>query len=69
MEYMPDGDLGHYIKVRWGESDAKIVAEQVFHALKFMHDNGVVHRDIKPYVSPVPLKIYPPIHILIYTLT
>ncbi|KAF8430718.1 kinase-like domain-containing protein [Terfezia claveryi] len=49
MEYMPDGDLGHYIKVRWSESDAKIVAEQVLHALKFMHVNGVVHRDIKPF--------------------
>ncbi|KAF8417352.1 kinase-like domain-containing protein [Tirmania nivea] len=50
MEYMPDGDLGHYIKdFQWGENDAKIVAEQVLHALKFMHDNGVVHRDIKPF--------------------
>ena len=54
MEYMPGGDLGHYIQVKWEESDTKILAEQVLHALKFMHDNGVVHRDIKPYVSPVP---------------
>ena len=61
MEYMPDGDLGHYIEVPWSERDVKIVAEQVLHALKFMHDHKVVHRDIKPLVSLVQcrISIYP----------
>ena len=76
MEYMPDGDLGHYINAQWSESDTKFFAKQVLHALRFMHYNRVVHRDIKLFVSCANQTIVSLvqyllicIHILIYTLT
>lgn len=54
MDYMPLGDLRHYIEKSWDEEDTRIVIQQVLLALKFLHHHQIAHRDIKPSVSPVP---------------
>jgi serine/threonine protein kinase len=51
MEYMEFGDLESYIDVQWTEGDIKVVARQLLEGLKVMHDDGILHRDLKPAVS------------------
>ena len=49
MEYICAGDLLSYIKKRskLHEPVAKFIFKQIILALKFIHDNNIVHRDIK----------------------
>ena len=49
MEYICAGDLLSYIKKRTKltESVAKFIYKQIILALKFIHNNNIVHRDIK----------------------
>ena len=54
MDYMKLGDLGKYIDFIWEEDDTKLVVKQLLSGLSFMHENGLVHRDLKP---PVRVKI------------
>jgi calcium/calmodulin-dependent protein kinase I len=51
MEYLELGDLQRYLAVPLPESDARQITSQVLEGLGFMHENGFVHRDIKPGVS------------------
>ena len=49
MEYICAGDLLSYIKKRnkLQEPVAKFIFKQIIMALKFIHENNIVHRDIK----------------------
>lgn len=44
------GDLQRYLTKPLPESEARRITFQVLEGLEFMHDNGFVHRDIKPGV-------------------
>lgn len=35
----------------WIESDAKILADGIFSALRFLHNNQFMHLDLKPTVN------------------
>ena len=56
MEYMEWGDLGNYIRDRWDEGDAAIVAHQLLCGLQYLHQNRITHRDLKPAVSTPAFK-------------
>ena len=49
MEYICAGDLLNYIKKRskLQEPVAKFIFKQIILALKFIHENNIIHRDIK----------------------
>jgi serine/threonine protein kinase len=51
MEYMELGDLERHIKDHWTEGNTKVVARQLLQGLKSMHQEGILHRDLKPAVS------------------
>ncbi|KAL5329687.1 hypothetical protein ACEPPN_003202 [Leptodophora sp. 'Broadleaf-Isolate-01'] len=50
MEFVPGGDLGslvgHHGKLQ--EEDVKSMAGQLLSALKYLHQGGITHRDVKP---------------------
>ena len=50
MEYLPGGDLYSLLQNLGSldESAAKIYSLQIVHALKYLRENGIIHRDIKP---------------------
>lgn len=48
MEYLELGDLQNYLTQPLHESDARDVTSQVLEGLQIMHENGFVHRDLKP---------------------
>lgn len=51
MEYLENGDLQRYLTRPLPELEARTITLQVLEGLKFMHENGYVHRDLKPGVS------------------
>jgi serine/threonine protein kinase len=51
MEYIRHGDLGSYLKGPFPEDEAREVTFQVAEGLEHLHENGFVHRDLKPEVS------------------
>jgi serine/threonine protein kinase len=51
MEYFPLGDLQPYLLSPLPEKDVQQITYQILEGLLFMHDNGFVHRDLKPNVS------------------
>jgi serine/threonine protein kinase len=51
MEYFEHGTLDHYISAEMTEEDAKVISLQLLEGLSVMHEQGFVHRDLKPQVS------------------
>lgn len=51
MEYLPNGDLHKYLGSPLLESEGQHIVSQVLEGLCFMHQNGFIHRDLKPAVS------------------
>jgi serine/threonine protein kinase len=54
MEYFPLGDLQSFLNDApnpLAEPEVQQITFQILEGLKFMHDNGFAHRDIKPAVS------------------
>lgn len=50
LEYMPDGTLFEYLKKKkvLRELEAAEKVKEVAEAVKYLHDRGIAHRDIKP---------------------
>lgn len=50
MQYLKRGNLARYIKKKglFSESDALDFVTKIAQGLKFIHDNGIVHRDLNP---------------------
>jgi len=50
MEYVNHGDMLKYMNAygKMDELQCRSVARQITHALKYLHNCGVTHRDIKP---------------------
>ncbi|ETS80188.1 hypothetical protein PFICI_07717 [Pestalotiopsis fici W106-1] len=48
MEYLSNGDLQRHLHAALKEPEARQITSQVLEGLTFMHDNGFVHRDLKP---------------------
>ena len=51
MEYFEHGTLDHYISAEMTEEDAQVISLQLLEGLSVMHEQGFVHRDLKPQVS------------------
>jgi len=49
MEFLPGGDCYSLLKnvVRFDESMAKMYIAETILALEYLHDHGIVHRDLK----------------------
>lgn len=47
LEYCPKGDLLRYVQANEGIDESKVLFRQVVEGVKFAHDEGWVHRDLK----------------------
>ena len=50
MEYISNGNLRNYMRGGWPEKAVKIIARQLLEALATIHQEGFVHRALKPEV-------------------
>lgn len=48
MEYCENGDLGHIIGKPMKEETVKYYFKQLINSIKYMNENQIIHRDIKP---------------------
>ncbi|RPB09020.1 kinase-like protein, partial [Morchella conica CCBAS932] len=62
-EFYRDGDLEDYLEDQGalGDESAKRITKNLLEALRFLHEKGISHRDVKPenvlIVSKVPLNV------------
>lgn len=51
LEYMEGGELTSYIEEGLSEEQVKFIFYQIVRALEYLHNQGIVHRDLKvlPY--------------------
>ena len=50
MEYLSKGNLRNYMRSAWPEKAVKIIARQLLEGLAAIHQEGFVHRALKPEV-------------------
>jgi len=49
MEYMSDGSLAQrFGRKKVSEKQVAVIVKQICEALRFMHIENIIHRDIKP---------------------
>ena len=51
MEYLPDGDLHQHLNSPLSETEGQHIVSQILNGLRFMHEVGFAHRDLKPAVG------------------
>jgi len=51
MEYLPMGDLAQCVDSTINESETKQITIDMLKGLAHIHEEGFVHRDLKPQVS------------------
>ncbi|KAK0107536.1 hypothetical protein ONS96_003343 [Cadophora gregata f. sp. sojae] len=63
MEFVPCGDLGSLVNKHGPlpEADVKSMARQLLSALKYLHEGGITHRDVKP--DNILIQSRDPIHV------
>ena len=59
LELLGGGELLGRIRKRkcFTESEASVIIKKLVSAVSFMHSKGVVHRDLKPEVTPTFLRL------------
>ena len=57
MEYISHGNLRQYLEVERPESEAKEITRQLLEGLLVIHQEGFVHRYLKPEVETSPIVV------------
>ena len=50
MEYCEDGTIAEVSKIGLPEEIIRVYTQQIVKAVRFVHEHGIVHRDIKGIV-------------------
>ncbi len=63
MEYVPHKDLGNLMndRLKLDEDTVKLMARQLLSALKYLHEKGITHRDVKP--DNILIQSHDPLHV------
>jgi serine/threonine protein kinase len=63
MDYVPHKELGHLMneRLKLDEDTVKLMAGQLLSALKYLHEKGITHRDVKP--DNILIQSYNPLHV------
>jgi serine/threonine protein kinase len=63
MDYVPHKELGHLMneRLKLDEDTVKLMAGQLLSALKYLHEKGITHRDVKP--DNILIQSYDPLHV------